>query len=59
MVNNPLNTYVAYFEKGILKFGYVVAHKNNRIEVITETGNYVFFPELRFILQSRESYLER
>ena len=58
MVNNPLNTYVAYFEKGILKFGYVVAHKNNRFEVITETGNYIFFPESRFILQSRESYLE-
>ena len=58
MVNIPLNTYVAYFEKGILKFGYVVAHQNNRFEVITETGTYIFFPESRFILQSRESYLE-
>jgi len=57
-VNIPINVYVAYFEKGILNFGYVIAQKNNRLEVITETGTYVVLPESRIILQSKEKYLE-
>ena len=57
-MNIPLNIYVAYFEKGILNFGYVIAQNNNRLEVITETGNYVVLPESRIILQSKEKYLE-
>ncbi|HOM79726.1 MAG TPA: RNB domain-containing ribonuclease, partial [Candidatus Cloacimonas acidaminovorans] len=57
-MNIPINVYVAYFEKGILNFGYVIAQKNNRLEVITETGTYVVLPESRIILQSKEKYLE-
>ena len=58
MADIPLPTFVAYYEKGILKFGYLNALKNSYYQVITEEGILIVFSAARFVLQGREKHPE-
>lgn len=57
MADIPLPTFVAYYEKGILKFGYLNALRNSYYQVLTEEGIQVDFSAARFVLQGREKHL--
>lgn len=56
MEDIPLDKFVAYYERGILKFGYVTAGNNRYYEIITESNTHFTLPAERFILISKETY---
>lgn len=55
LVDIPLYTFVAYFNKGILRFGFVTATKDSYSEILTEDGTTTILSNTRFILTGKET----